>query len=183
MPQKLAGILIDPPPSLPEARVHRPAAIAAPAPPLDPPVVREVSQGLRQWSPSRFSVWPSSPSSGVLVLPSMMAPAPKIRRTTSESTLGTRSSNSSEPPVVRTPLVISRSLIETGTPCRGPSSLRQHHNRLLGGLCGPQGVLRQDSQVGVELRVEVLYALEEGPGHLDRRDLLVANQGVQLGGR
>ena len=38
-PLKLAGILIEPPPSLPVAKVHSPAANAAAAPPLEPPGV------------------------------------------------------------------------------------------------------------------------------------------------
>ncbi len=46
-PQALAGMRIDPPPSLACATGTIPEATAAAAPPLDPPVVREVSQGFR----------------------------------------------------------------------------------------------------------------------------------------
>ena len=46
-PFALAGIRIDPPPSFAWAAGTIPAAVAAPEPPLEPPVEREVSQGLR----------------------------------------------------------------------------------------------------------------------------------------
>jgi len=44
----LAGIRIDPPPSLACAAATMPAATAAAEPPLEPPVERLVSQGLRE---------------------------------------------------------------------------------------------------------------------------------------
>src|SRR5262249_54775182 len=43
---KLAGLRRDPPRSLPSARGSRPAATAAPAPPLEPPALFVVSYGL-----------------------------------------------------------------------------------------------------------------------------------------
>src|SRR4051794_31605609 len=46
-PLTLDGMRIDPPPSLPGAAGSRPAATAAPAPPLDPPAERVRSQGVR----------------------------------------------------------------------------------------------------------------------------------------
>ena len=82
---KLAGIRIDPPPSLPVATAHNPAASADAAPPLDPPGVRSMFQGLRQGPPNRFSVVPDWPNSGVLVLPSMIAPDFLTLSTTTES--------------------------------------------------------------------------------------------------
>src|SRR3954464_6507614 len=45
-PQQLAGIRMEPPPSEPCATETRPAATAAPAPPLDPPAIRSRSQGV-----------------------------------------------------------------------------------------------------------------------------------------
>ena len=79
----------EPPPSLPWDRAERPATCPAAAPPLDPPGVREVSQGLRHGSPSRFSVEPLCPSSGVLVLPRIMAPDFLMRSVTRSSASGT----------------------------------------------------------------------------------------------
>ena len=46
MPQNEDGIRMDPPVSLPSAAKHWPAATEEPEPPLEPPVTREVSQGL-----------------------------------------------------------------------------------------------------------------------------------------
>ena len=52
-PLTLDGMRIEPPPSLPGAAGSRPAATAAPAPPLDPPAERVRSQGVRAGG------WPS----------------------------------------------------------------------------------------------------------------------------
>ena len=62
-----------------------------------------------------------APNSGVLVLPSTMAPAAFSRRTTSASSVGTLSLNSGEPKVVRMPAVGVMSLMTTGRPCSAPS--------------------------------------------------------------
>ena len=121
MPQKLAGMRIEPPPSLPVAMGHRYAATAAAAPPLDPPGVWSVFQGLRPGSPSRFSQVPTMPNSGTLVLPITTAPAAFTRSTTAESLSGIRSLNTSDPDVVRTPPVICVSLMGIGRPCNAPS--------------------------------------------------------------
>ena len=79
---------MEPPPSLPVAREQRPETSDAPAPPLDPPLVRSRFHGFRHGSPSRFSVVPDWPNSGVLVFPRMMAPASLTRSTTTESSSG-----------------------------------------------------------------------------------------------
>ena len=91
MPQKLAGMRRDPPPSLPVAMGHRPAATAAAAPPLDPPGVLSVFHGLRPSTPREFSQVPTMPNSGTLVLPGMTAPAFSTRSTTAAFRSGTRS--------------------------------------------------------------------------------------------
>src|SRR3954452_19233555 len=52
-PLTLEGMRLEPPPSLPGAAGSRPAATAAPAPPLDPPAERLRSQGVRAGG------WPS----------------------------------------------------------------------------------------------------------------------------
>ena len=46
MPQQLAGIRIEPPPSEPCATGTSPADTADAAPPLDPPAIRVVSHGV-----------------------------------------------------------------------------------------------------------------------------------------
>ena len=65
VPLKLAGILIDPPPSLPVAKDVNPAIMEAAAPPLDPPDVRSGFHGFLHESPSLFSLAPNKPNSGV----------------------------------------------------------------------------------------------------------------------
>ena len=55
-PQTLAGMRIEPPPSLPCANGSSPAATAAPAPPLDPPAERVRSQGVRAGGATSGSV-------------------------------------------------------------------------------------------------------------------------------
>src|SRR5580658_3408844 len=55
-PHTLAGIRIEPPPSLPWAAGARPDATAAAAPPLDPPAERDRSHGVRAGGPIFVSV-------------------------------------------------------------------------------------------------------------------------------
>src|SRR5437868_6939352 len=81
IPQKLAGMRIEPAPSVPRESGPMPAATAAAEPPLDPPGVLVVSHGLRVGPKTGLSVAPFQPNSGVLVLPSMIAPA-RCRRST-----------------------------------------------------------------------------------------------------
>src|ERR1700674_4721401 len=90
-PQHAAGILIEPPPSLPSAIGAIAAATAHAAPPLEPPAVRVRSHGLRVVGQKPPSVVTRAPNSGVLVLPSINAPAPRIRTTNSASAVGTKS--------------------------------------------------------------------------------------------
>jgi len=46
IPQKCAGTRMEPPPSLPTPPAEHPDAIAAASPPLEPPALRDKSQGL-----------------------------------------------------------------------------------------------------------------------------------------
>src|SRR5688572_17047897 len=75
MPQKADGIRMEPAPSEPCASGPSPAATAAPAPALEPPVVISVFQGLRVLPVSGLSLRAFHPNSGVVVLPSMTPPA------------------------------------------------------------------------------------------------------------
>ncbi len=90
-PQALAGMRIEPPPSLACAIGTSPAATAAAEPPLDPPVEREVSHGLRVAPYARGSVVGRIPSSGVLVFPSITKPASRKRRASQVSSGSTQS--------------------------------------------------------------------------------------------
>src|SRR6202161_4471416 len=81
MPQKVARFRIEPAPSGPSASGPMPDATAAAAPPLDPPVVRAGSHGLRVTPVSGLSVTPFQPNSGVVVFPSSTAPCSRSRAT------------------------------------------------------------------------------------------------------
>src|ERR671921_119579 len=122
IPQNAAGMRIEPAPSLPCARGPRPAATGAAAPPLDPPGVFSRFQGLNEGPNTRFPESPFQPSSGVLVFPSMTAPAAYNRSTTGASSSGTQSGSINEPRAVRMPRVGVRSLIDIGIPASGGAS-------------------------------------------------------------
>src|ERR1700720_867358 len=89
MPEKCAGTRIEPPPSLPTPPNEQPDAIAAAWPPLEPPAVRERSQGLLVLPVSRLSLSYAIRNSGVLVFPRMIAPAARRRATNGASCCGT----------------------------------------------------------------------------------------------
>src|SRR5262245_28353492 len=89
IPANEAGMRIEPPPSVPMAIGARPAATAAEAPPLDPPGVRSGRHGFCVAPKSMLWVAPSQPNVGVLVLPTMMAPAALSRATIGASSVGT----------------------------------------------------------------------------------------------
>src|SRR5258705_9469675 len=71
----LAGMRIEPPPSLACATGTMPLATAAADPPDEPPVDRDGSHGLRAEGKLRDSVVTVVPNSGAFVRPSAMKPA------------------------------------------------------------------------------------------------------------
>src|SRR5438552_16456954 len=76
--QNAAGLRSEPPVSLPSATGESPLASATAAPPLEPPHVLVRSYGFRV-APNRvLNVCEPAPNSGVLVLPSVMAPAARM---------------------------------------------------------------------------------------------------------
>ena len=79
-PHSAAGIRIEPPPSLACATGTSPAATAAADPPLDPPVERDGSCGLRQAPLATGSVVMVVPNSGTFVRPRCTSPAARKRR-------------------------------------------------------------------------------------------------------
>ena len=96
-----------------------PVASATAASPLEPPQVSAGFHGFRVAPNTALKVLPPAPNSGVLVLPTTMAPAALRRATISASSSGTWCSKIFDPQVVRKPLVGVRSLMETGMPCKG----------------------------------------------------------------
>src|SRR5439155_18622605 len=120
-PHQAAGIRTEPPMSLPSASGTQPDATAAPDPPDEPPGVRSGFQGFRVTPQRGLSVKLEYANSGVVVFPTMIAPAPCRRSTSKALSSGTQCSKAYEPRVVRLPFVGVRSLIATGTPCNGPT--------------------------------------------------------------
>ena len=74
--------------SEPSASGTIPAASAQAAPPLDPPADRVGSTGLRVVPKTRLNVWEPAANSGTLVLPTITAPARRIRSTIRSSAVG-----------------------------------------------------------------------------------------------
>ncbi len=85
MPLHVAGIRIEPPPSVPTASGPSPAASAAAAPPLLPPGLRSRFHGFRVMPVSGLSVTNLWPSSGVVVFPRITAPCSRRRATAGAS--------------------------------------------------------------------------------------------------
>src|SRR5690625_3974341 len=110
---------IDPPPSVACAAGTIPAATAAAAPPDEPPALRRRSHGLRAGGATSGSVYGGSPSSGVVVLPTMRVPASRNRTVTPSSTGATFPRNAALPSSKGCAATIARSLTGTGTPRKG----------------------------------------------------------------
>ena len=88
-PQNAAGLRSDPPMSVPSAIGSIPHASATAAPPLLPPHVFVRSYGLSVAPKTGLNVCDPAPNSGVLVLPTVIAPARFNRATSGESASGT----------------------------------------------------------------------------------------------
>src|SRR5271165_4367560 len=108
--QNAAGFRSDPPLSLPSAIGTIPQARLTAAPPLLPPQVLVRSQGFLVAPNTALNVCDPVPNSGVLLLPTQMAPAFLMRSTMMASRFGTLSLKIGEPNVVRIPAVSKRSL-------------------------------------------------------------------------
>src|SRR5215208_7021873 len=115
---------IEPPPSPPVARGTPPAATRAAEPPLEPPGVRETSQGLRVMPVSGPCVMPFHPNSGVDVLQKNTAPASRSRATPGVSSALGAVAVACEPKRIGQPATCALSLIATGTPSSGPSRVQ-----------------------------------------------------------
>ncbi len=130
---------IEPPPSFAWATATMPLATAAAEPPLEPPVVRVVSHGLRVGPYASGSVVGTRPSSGVFVRPTHTKPASRYRRaSTSVWSARQPASFRNRMPSWRgspsTPQ--KRSLNRIGTPRNGPAG------------SGPRAASRAESNSG-----------------------------------
>src|ERR1700687_763239 len=97
IPQNAAGMRIEQRKSVPCANGTIPVATATAEPPEEPAGLNAGFQGFRVTPNTSLKVLAPAANSGVLVLPSTMAPATFSRRTTSASSAGTLSLNSGEP--------------------------------------------------------------------------------------
>src|SRR4029077_6892490 len=105
-PQRIAGLTMLPPVSLPMEKATSAAAVAAPGPALDPDAPSSKTHGFIVWPPNQMSLSASAPSESFA---SSTAPASSRRRTTAEPADGTRFRKDSAPEVVGMSLVSSRS--------------------------------------------------------------------------
>ena len=99
----------------------RPAAKAAAAPPDEPPGVCAWLKGLLVVPCTALKLCQSPQKIGVLVLPSIIAPAARKRSTTMALVSDMRPSHALWPTSQVRPSISNASLMVIGTPCRGPS--------------------------------------------------------------
>src|SRR3954454_18519832 len=105
MPQKLAGMRIEPPVSVPSASATAPVASATAEPPLLPPGTRSGSYGFRHGGKCALTLVMPHANSCVSVLPTTIAPASFARLPAAASRAGTCPEKIFEPYVVRRPAV------------------------------------------------------------------------------
>src|ERR1700761_7085932 len=105
-PHSLAGIRMEPPPSLAWGAGTQPRPAAAGDPPDDPPVEWPGSQGLRAGGKLRGSVVTVVPSSGTLVRPSAMKPAARNCSARNDVTGNATSRNGPSPNAVVSPATV-----------------------------------------------------------------------------
>ncbi len=96
-----------------------PAAMIAASPPVEPPAMRRVSQGLRVRPYTLLADSSHSPHSETLVVPSTMAPAARSRATWGASSSATMSLRATTPAVQGSPSTAISSLMVHGTPKKG----------------------------------------------------------------
>src|SRR5260370_17710380 len=97
MPQNDAGIRIEQPKSVPCAKGTMPVATATADPPEEPAGLKAGVQGLRVTPNTSLKVLAPAANSGVLVLPSTMAPAAFRRRPPSPPPSATFPLNTAKP--------------------------------------------------------------------------------------
>src|SRR4029079_15083043 len=97
MPLNEAGIRMEQPKSVPCASGTMPVATATAEPPAEPDGLSAGFHGLRVTPNTSLKVLAPAANSGVLVLPSTMAPDAFSRRSPPASSVGTLSLNSGEP--------------------------------------------------------------------------------------
>ncbi len=165
-PQKHAGIRIEPAVSVPSVPATRPAAAAAPLPPLEPPQIRSVSHGLRAGPKCGLVVVAPKANSCVLSFPTTIAPAARRRATTTASAVAMLSARIFDAAVVRRPGDVDHVLDRHRDPVQPASSLAPLERGGLG-----QRLLARTERKAFSARVAALDALQARRHGLARRQL------------
>src|ERR1700716_2279909 len=140
--------------SLPWARAPMPVAVAAPAPPLEPPGVTAGSRGFNVRPCSALSVKMRIEKAGALVRPTMMAPAFFRLATTGLSSWAMKSFSGITPLSVGSPAWSTLTLVVTGTPCSGGGA----GPRARGGPGGAARPPLEHAHDGVDRRIDLVQA-------------------------
>ena len=167
MPQQAAGILIEPPVSVPTVASAMPVATLTADPPLDPPGDRVVSSGLRTAPNAESPLVVPRAYSCRFVLPTKTAPAARRLATHGASCDATRPTRTRDAAVVSVPRTSMRSLIESGTPCSGPRSRPAASSRSASRACrrASSAITRMNALVAGLPRLDPRQALlDDGLG-------------------
>ena len=168
--------------SVPSASATQPVVAATAAPPEEPPGVRSRAQGLRVCPKSGERQNEECANSGVVVLPTTIAPAALRRRTITGSASGTQSAKQADPRVVRWPLMGVKSFKATGTPWRGARGLAARAG-VVGRARGLHRLLRQHEGEGVEGGLHRLDPPQRGLHGVARRQAPRGDLGRERRGR
>ena len=142
-PHRQAGMRTEPPVSVPRAPGTSPAATAAPLPPLEPPQMRVVSQGL--WAAPKWGLTVVAPqaNSWVFSFPTTTAPARRRPATAAASSRATLSARIREPAVVRLRRDVDHVLDATGTPYSGPRTAERSSAAASSTASSPRTVMNE----------------------------------------
>lgn len=157
MPQALAGLRSEPPRSLPKPIGLIPVVSATASLPLEPPAVRCAFQGLRVMPYNELSVLTRSPMSGRLVRPMGIAPAARMRCTTSASSGTTAPASGRNPPSCGQARHVDVFLDREGHSVQRPQGLAPDY-RLIGQRGARSRFSSEHAHDGADLGVDCLDA-------------------------
>ena len=121
IPQNAAGRRIELPVSVPIAPTAKPAATAAADPPLEPPQIRDASQGFLGVPVCSLTLVPPNAYSWRVFVPSITAPA-RLQLATASASTALTDAGRRDPAVILSPSTLIRSFTDSGMPSRAPTS-------------------------------------------------------------